>query len=399
MGFIKCLTVPGETLDRDISKRRLRALRLLRVLSAVHGVTCTLLLITAVTSRLLHGPVNNGVPPYYVGAFISLSLVHVYSILLLVILVLCVVSFIITGVTGICAASECSYMEEPATNRALAATSLVFITACVITSAISLAVVCVYSNSFGVRLFTRGQFQVSVINPAQDAYVAGADEPTVTPVVPLKPSTSAHHAHSHTHPDPRLASPPRDFATQHLQHYLTHQYKERIRKRRKRNKRRQHEPQAHTEQTDDHVASYFNIHSHRQAERKASYVLPPIAGRASVPRTPLRDISPSSPPESPPSVSHALFPPPSSSNVGSAPPPPPPSTTPPSTPTTAEYTHAMFPMSSTPPPPSNSPPSAAVSNSPPDSITPPPLPPNLVHVIPYGGFLDDEEGPPPYYFE
>jgi len=363
---------------------------------------------------------------------------------LLINIAMCLIGAIISGVTGLCRSENCSYIEDFTNNRIFASLSLVFIIVCLVCSAIAIAVLCTCSHSFGVRLFTRGQYQVGVDNAALDVYVTGVDEVSATPVVPMT-SSGLHHEHVH-HPDPRLATPPPDFSTHHLQHYLTQQYKERIRKRRKRSKRRMKKPvDPHQAEAAEHVASFKNIHNHRlqelEKERNAPYVLPPLTEKGNGKGKRKRAPPPPSPsldsqPETPPPVPHTLFPPPSPPHVGPGthtttiqvlpqyrpsnnsrqPPLPPPSTTPPPTPPSAEYTRAIFPISSTPPPPSvtppsYTPPSAAVTPSPSTSLpgTPPPppgsspgstatgSPPGLVHVIPYGGYTDEEEdGLAPY---
>lgn len=358
---------------------------------------------------------------------------------------------VLTGVTGICLTTDCSYAEKPEVNRSIAVTILVFILVCLATSVVDLVILWKYSKYFGVRLLTRGQYQISPIDgPARDVY----SEPgrTVTPMVGQTNATPQHQLHHHHHTDPRLASPPRDFSTQHLQHYLTEQYKTRIRKRNKRKRRRNA-----VEPTNGSNGEM----SRKQRERQAPYVLPPvIAPRSQFPPIcQLKRRAPPPPrpdtPEPPSPVS--VYPPPSPS------PPPAPSlgkppnySNFPSSMSAPDFpTLASYPVhSETPPPPStpivafettlpgpsnnpqqlqttspyNSSPLTGQSSSesgasqrsgtpsggsysPPmyteyAGHTPPPQPPSpgdshpsIIHVIPYGAMSEDEEEDenlPPY---
>ena len=176
---------------------------------------------------------------------------------------MCVTGMILTGVTGVCTASGCSYSNELNTNRGLAITMLVLIFLTIFTCVANQVTLYKGAVYFGVRLLTTAQYQISTSNnTAADMHAQPGGE-TVAPVA--RPRTPLPHIH---HEDPRLATPPHDFSTHHLQHFLTEQYRQRIRKRRKRNRKRNRE-------IEPSNGSNGEI-SRRQRDRQAPYVLPSV---------------------------------------------------------------------------------------------------------------------------
>ncbi|XP_053401429.1 uncharacterized protein LOC128557650 [Mercenaria mercenaria] len=388
-------------------ENRKRALRYLNITGAIQGLLGVLLLVLGLVSRLKHGSYTEGVPPYYTGAFVVMGTVLLQAVLGLAVFIrgkdcvnkleaaekigcimqtYCLTAIIsnvgylsgalIAGFTGVCLNSECSYTET-GENRRLAVTVIVFICVGVITSAIGLAIVCKFSSSFGLKMLSRGQYQISnLVDNTDDviAYIA-AEQTVATNVEENQQSTDRHHHHEHLHhhPDPRLAFPEPDFSAHHLQHYLTQQYRDRIRKRRRKNKKRNRE----NNPADD-------TRRRRRNEREAPYVLPPVTGlnyhhqTRSPTRTP-----PPPPPSPPPAPVH--YPPPSPSLPGT--------TSPPHSRRTPPLTPSALPLPDMIPPSTSPPPQFSQTPSPPPP-TPPLNYPDVIHVIPCGEILDED--PPPY---
>lgn len=275
-----------------------------------------------------------------------------------------VVSTLIVGFAGVCTDGHCSYLDNERENHNLAVAILVFIILALISSAIGLSIVCIYSSGFGFKMLARGQYQVS---PLDDRIVTNIEQTPVVEITSGPTQTTVnsihnHHTH-HTQPDARQTSPAPDFSSHHVSHYLTQQYRERIRKRKKK-------------KTNKANHSSHGKRNNRQ-NRSSPYVLPPLT-TLSNPRFP----QPPSPPRvqrhdspSPPSAP-ILFPPPSPTpSQGSLP--------------------ALVSPSSVPVPdiittPASPPPWSLTPSPPP----PPPSPPmdylRVVHVIPCGEYTDDD---------
>lgn len=254
---------------------------------------------------------------------------------------------------------------------------LVFILFGVISCAIGLGIVCKYSSSFGLKMLSRGQYQISNLVDNTDAVIAyiAAEQTAVTDTAENQQPSSHHQNQHHHHEDPRLAYPTPDYSTRHLQHFLTQQYRDRIRKRRKRGRKRKKENQWVEDET-----------RRRRNGREAPYILPPLAAPSgsydyqpsSPPRTP-----PPPPPSPPPLPVH--YPPPSPSPETKSPPHS--RRTPPLTPSSLPLP-VIIPRSESPPP------SRVNTPSPSPPPTPPLNYPGVIHVIPCGETFDEDN--PPY---
>ncbi|XP_060589863.1 uncharacterized protein LOC132745045 [Ruditapes philippinarum] len=397
--------------------KRERALRYLNITGVSQCIVGVLLLILGVVSRFKHGPYMDGIPPFYTGAFIGMAMVLVQAVLGLAVFIRgkdCVnkleaaekigcimqtyclmaiatnvgylVAVLVVSFTGVCLNSDCSYIETRE-NRRLAITIIVFICVGVLTSAIGLAIVCKFSSSFGLKMLSRAQYQISnMVDNTDDviAYIA-AEQTAGTNIT----ENETHHHHHHSHPDPRLAFPEPDFSTTHLQHYLTQQYRDRIRKRRKKNRKRNRQSNTENEnrrRRQEREAPYvlppvtgLNYH-----EREAPYVLPPVSGHNFYQRSRSPTRTPPPPPPSPPPAS-MHYPPPSPS--------PPLTQSPPQSRRTPPLTPSALPLPDIIPPRYSPQPQSSGTPSPPPP-TPPLHQPAIIHVIPCGETFQDE--PPPY---